>query len=91
MDQSQLHKGRATKQWLSQFLADAAVPALVLAIAVSQVRIGHHKTDGLRHRDQPASQVLVNADSRSSTGKFSSPAATESSGAKEKVRPDKNN
>lgn len=74
VDQSQLHKGRPIKEWLSQLLADSAVPALVLAIAVSQVRIGRQKTEDLRHHDQPASNVLVNAHSRTSTGQFNSPA-----------------
>jgi hypothetical protein len=79
VDQSRLHKGRPVKDWLSQLLADSAFPALVLAIAISQVRIGHQKTDDPRRRDQPASKAAVNAQSRTSTGKFDSASVTESS------------
>jgi hypothetical protein len=48
MNQSQSYRGTAGERWLSQLLADLASPLLVLAVAVSQVKIGLHKKDALR-------------------------------------------
>jgi hypothetical protein len=89
MNQSQSYKGRTDKRWLSQLLTDSAFPLLVLAIAVSQVKIGHHKKDSLRHRDRQTSEVKAGDDFRQSTSKSSSRAATESSRFREKTGPDK--
>jgi hypothetical protein len=89
MNQSQSYKGRRDKRWLSQLFADSAFPLLVLAIAVSQVKIGHHKKDALRHRDQETSEVQTGDDLRQSTSKSSSRAAAESSPFREKTGPDK--
>ena len=57
------------KRWISQLLADAAFPVLILAVAVSQVNIGQHKKDALRQRDRQSSEVQVDDGFQQSAGK----------------------
>jgi hypothetical protein len=89
MNQSHSYKGRTDKRWLSQLLTDSAFPLLVLAIAVSQVKIGHHKKEALRDRDPQTGEVQAGDDFRQSSSKSSSRVATESSQFREKTGPDK--
>jgi hypothetical protein len=60
MNRSQSYKGRTGRPWLSQRFAGAALPALAVAAAVSQVNIQHDKKDVLqrvqariRHKRSP--------------------------------------
>jgi hypothetical protein len=57
MNQSKPYKVRRNKRLLSRLLADAAFPVLVLAVAVSQVKIGHHKKDALRQHGRQSGEV----------------------------------
>ena len=59
MNQSQSAKVRAAKRWLSQLLAYSACPVLALALAVSQVKIGHHSDGTLRQSDRQPSQLQL--------------------------------
>ena len=74
---------------MSQLLADLSFPSLILAVAVSQVDIGHHKKDALRQRGRQPSEVQVGDDFQQSAGKYSSRAATESSQVRERFGSDK--
>lgn len=47
------------KRWLSQLLNDAVFPALALAVAVSQVKVGAHKKPNLPYyQNQPTDVQL---------------------------------
>ena len=59
MNRSKLYKRRTDRPWLSQLFADAAFPALALAIAVSQVNIVHHEKDALRQLRSESNEVQV--------------------------------
>jgi hypothetical protein len=59
MNQSQSVKVRAAKRWLSQLLAYSACPVIALALAISQVKIGHHSEGTLRQGDQQSSQLQL--------------------------------
>jgi len=89
MNQSQSYKRRTDGRWLSQLLADSAFPILVLAVAVSQVKIGQNKKDVLRQRVRQSSEVQVDDGFQESAGKYGSRAATESSRVKERTGSDK--
>ena len=89
MSQSQSYRGKTDKRWLSQLLGGLAFPLLVLAVAVSQVKIGHHKTDALRQRGRQVSEVQVGDDFWQSASKYDSHAATESSRVRERIGSDK--
>jgi len=45
------------KRWLSQLLNDAAFPALALAVAVSQVKVGAHKKHNLPYYENQPTDV----------------------------------
>ena len=47
------------KRWLSQLLNDAAFPALALAVAVSQVKVGAHKKVNLPYYENQPSDVQL--------------------------------
>lgn len=47
------------KRWLSQLLNDAAFPALALAVAVSQVKVGAHKKPNLPHYENQPTAVQL--------------------------------
>jgi hypothetical protein len=89
MNPSQSHKERTDKRWLSQVLADSAFPLLALAIAVSQVKLGHDKKDVLRQSGRQFSEVQLGDDSEQSASKDRSRAATENSRVREKTGSDK--
>jgi hypothetical protein len=89
MNQSQSYRGRTDKRWLSQLLGDLAFPVLLLAVAVSQVKIRHHKKDALRQRGRQSSEVQIGDDFQQSAGKYGSGAATESARVRERIGSDK--
>jgi hypothetical protein len=89
MNHSQSYKGRTDKRWLSQLLADAAFPVLVLAVAVSQVKIGQQKKDALRQRGRQSSEVQADSGFQQTAGKYDSPAAMQSRRIRERTGPDK--
>jgi hypothetical protein len=89
MNRSQSYKVTRNRRLLSQLLTDSAFPVLVLAVAVSQVKIGHHKTDALRQRGQQSSEAQADNGFPQSGDKYGSRAATESSPAKESTGSDK--
>jgi hypothetical protein len=47
------------KRWLSQLLNDAAFPALALAVAVSQVKVGAHKKPNLPYYENQPTDVQL--------------------------------
>jgi hypothetical protein len=47
------------KRWLSQLLNDAAFPALALAVAVSQVKVGAHKKHNLPYYENQPTDVQL--------------------------------
>ena len=71
------------KRWLSRLLNDAAFPALALAVAVSQVKVGAHKeTNLLRNENQPSElqfdgRLQQNSGDRDSSTPSGSPRAAE--------------
>ena len=88
MNRSQSYNGRTDKRWLSQLLADSAFPILLLAVAVSQVKIGHEK-EALPERDRQSTEVWADNDFQRSAGKYGSPAAVQSSRIRERTGSDK--
>ena len=67
------------KRWLSQLLDDSAFPILVLAVAVGQMKVGHHKKDALRHRGQQSIEFQLDSRFRQNAGKYGSHTPTASS------------
>ena len=82
-------KRTTDKRWLSQLFADSAFPVLVLAVAVSQVKIGEHKKDALSQRDRQSSQVQVDDGFQQSAGKGRPRPATEGTPVRERTGSDK--
>lgn len=80
---------RTVKRWVSQLLSDSAFPALILAVAVSQVKIGQNKEDAPRQRGRQSSGVQVDNRFQLSAGKYGSLATTEYSRIRERTEPDK--
>jgi hypothetical protein len=60
------------KRWLSQLLDDSAFPVLALAVAVSQMKVGHHKMDALHHRGQPSIEFQLDSRFQQNAGKYGS-------------------
>jgi hypothetical protein len=67
------------KRWLSQLLDDSAFPILVLAVAVGQMKVGHHKKDALLHRGQQSIELQLDNRSQQNAGKYGSHTPTGSS------------
>jgi hypothetical protein len=88
MNQSKPYKVRRDKRLLSRLLADSAFPVLVLAVAVSQVKIGHHRKDALRQRGRQPSEVQAD-NGFQQTDKYGSRAATGISPVEERTRSEK--
>ena len=89
MNRSQSCKGRTDRSWLSQLLADAAFPALVLAAAVSQVQIGHDKKDAPRQLRRQSEEVQLDNGFAQGADKYGDRAAAESSRFKQKTGSEK--
>jgi hypothetical protein len=89
MKQYQSYKGRTDKRWLSQLLADAAFPVLLLAVAVSQVKIEPHKKEALRQRGPHSSEVRADDGLQQGAGKNRSRAASESAQVEQRTGSDK--
>jgi hypothetical protein len=85
MNRSQSCQARTDGHWLSQLLDDAAFPALLLAVAVSQVNIGHHDKDPLRQLRLQSNEVQLDNDFGQGADKYGARTATESSRFKEKT------
>ena len=60
------------KRWLSRLLDESAFPLLALAVATSQIQIGHHKNDAVRDRGRPAIEFQLNDPFPQNTEKDSS-------------------
>ena len=86
MNRSQSYQGRTDQHWLSRLLDEAAFPALVLAVAVSQLNIGHHEKGAPR---QQSNEVQVDRGFSQGASKYGVRAATESSQFKEKTGSEK--
>lgn len=80
MNRSQSYNGRTDRHWLSRLLDEAAFPALSLAVAVSQLNIGHQEKDAPRQLSRQSNEMqLDNAfgegadkySGRAANGKFS--------------------
>jgi hypothetical protein len=71
--------------WLSQLLDGAAFPALLLAVAVSQVNIRHHREGALRQPRQQSDEVQADKVLGRGTDKYGARPATESPWFKEKT------
>jgi hypothetical protein len=89
MNQSKPYKVRRNKRLLSRLLADAAFPVLVLAVAVSQVKIGHHKKDALRQHGRQSGEVQAENGFQRSGDKYGSRAATGNSPVEGRTGSDK--
>ena len=89
MNRSRSYNGRTARHWLSQLLDDAAFPALVLALAVSQLKVGHHKKDALRELRLQSNEVQADNRFDESTDKYGARAAPERPRFKEKTGPAK--
>ena len=89
MNRSQSYNGRTDKHWLSQLLDDAAFPTLLLAVAVSQLDIGHHEKDALRQLRVQSNEVQVDNGFGQGADKFGTGASTESPRFKEKTGSEK--
>ena len=89
MNQSKPYKVRRDKRLRSRLLADAAFPVLVLAVAVSQVKIGHHKNDALRQHGRQTSEVQAKNSFQQSGDKYGPRATTGSSPVEERTGSEK--
>jgi hypothetical protein len=66
------------KRWLSELLDDAAFPLLVLALAVSHVKLGSHKKSNLIQHGRPPAELRLDDRWQKSGGKYGSSNPTES-------------
>ena len=57
------------KRWLSQLLNDAAFPALALAVAVSQVKVGANKNSNVTHYENRSGEVELDGRFQQDSGK----------------------
>jgi hypothetical protein len=89
MNRSRSYNGRTDRHWLSRLLDDAAFPALSLAVAVSQLNIGHQEKDGPRQLRRQSNEVQQDNGFGDGADKYSARAATESSRFKEKTGSEK--
>ncbi|MBV9873906.1 MAG: hypothetical protein JO025_04185 [Verrucomicrobia bacterium] len=89
MSRSQSYKAKTNVHWLSQLLDGAAFPALLLAVAVSQVNIGHHKAGALRQPHQQSDEVQADKVPGQGADKYGARPATESPRFEEKSGPGK--
>jgi hypothetical protein len=89
MNRSQSYQGRTNRDWLSHLLDGAAFPALLLAVAVSQLNIGHHEKDALRQLRQQSNEVQLDNGFAEGADKYSTRTATESFRFKEKTGSEK--
>lgn len=89
MSRSQSYSGGTDKHWLSRLLDDAAFPVLSLAVAVSQLNVGHDDKDASRQFHRQANEVQVDNGSGEGADKYNAHAATESSRFKEKTGSEK--
>ena len=76
MNRSQSYQGRTARHWLSQLLDGAASPALLLAVAVSQLNIGHHEKDALRQLRQQSNEVQLDNGFAEGADKYGTSTAT---------------
>jgi hypothetical protein len=67
------------KRWLSQLLDDSAFPVLALAVAVSQMKVGHHKMQALRDRWRQTMELLRDDRFQQNAEKYGSHTQTGSS------------
>ena len=88
MNRSQSYDGKTDRHWLSRLLDDAAFPALALAVAVSQLNIGHQER-ALRQLPRQSNEVQLDNGFGEGADKYSARAATESSRFKEKTGSEK--
>lgn len=89
MNRSQSYQGRPDRRWLSQLLDGAAFPALLLAVAVSQLNIGHHEKDALRQLRQQSNGVQFDNGFAEGADKYGARAATDSPRFKEETGSEK--
>jgi len=66
------------KRWLSQLLNDSAFPLIVLAVAVSQVKIGHQEKSNGFQRETPPFAFQLDDRSQGNTEEDGSRSLTES-------------
>ena len=67
------------KHWLSQLLDDSAFPMLAFAVAVSQMKVGHHKMETLRHHGRQTMELQRDDRFQQNAGKYGSHTPTGSS------------
>jgi hypothetical protein len=60
------------KRWLSRLLDESAFPVLALAVATSQIQIGHHKNDAVRDRGPQAIEFQPNVPFPQNADKYDS-------------------
>ena len=89
MNRFQSYKGRTDRHWLSQLLDGAAFPALLLAVAVSQLNIGHDENDAPRQLRRQSNEVHVYNGFGEGGDRYSARGATENSRLKGKTGPEK--
>jgi hypothetical protein len=73
------------RHWLSRLLDEAAFPALSLAVAVSQLNIGHQEKDAPRQLRRQSNEMQLGDTFGEGADKYSVRAATESSRFKGKT------
>ena len=89
MNPSQSYQGRTNRDWLSRLLDGAAFPALLLAVAVSQVNIGRQEKDALRQLRQQSNQFQLDNGFAQGAGEYGARTATGSLRFKEKTGSEK--
>jgi hypothetical protein len=58
------------KHWLSRLLDDSAFPLIVLAVATSQIHIGHHRKDAVPDQGRPAIGLQLDNRFQPDAGKY---------------------
>ena len=58
------------KHWLSRLLDDSAFPLIALAVATSQIHIGHHRKDAVPDQGRPAIGVQLDKRFQPDAGKY---------------------
>ena len=77
MSRSQSYNGRTDRHWLPRLLDEAAFPALSLAVAVSQLNIGHQEKDAPRQLRPQSNEMQLDSAFGEDADKYSARAATE--------------
>ncbi len=77
------------ERWLSQLLDHSAFPVLALAVAITQITVGHPKMEALRHHSRQTVELQRDDRFQQNSGKYGSHTQTGSSPVAESTESNK--